>query len=89
MRKVEKVCPDPAAKSEEKRLFSQAKRDSVTQKLPLPCLFFVASRMYSFSMFLIMEIEDYYMAARRYEISLEVLNYFATERSEQVKYFSA
>ena len=40
-------------------------------------------------MFLIMEIEDYYMAARRYEISLEVLNYFATERSEQVKYFSA
>ena len=29
------------------------------------------------------------MAARRYEISLRVLNYFASERSEQVKYFSA
>ena len=29
------------------------------------------------------------MAARRYEIPLRVLNNFASERSEQVKYFSA
>ena len=27
------------------------------------------------------------MAAQRYEISLRVLNYFASEHSEQVKYF--
>ena len=31
----------------------------------------------------------YYMAAWRNEISLRVLNYFASERSEQVKYFPA
>ena len=29
------------------------------------------------------------MAARRYEVSLRVLNYLASERREQVKYFSA
>ena len=29
------------------------------------------------------------MVARRYEISFRVLNYFVSERSEQVKYFSA
>ena len=29
------------------------------------------------------------MAAQRYEISLRVLNYFVSEHSEQVKYFSA
>ena len=47
-----------AAKSDEKRLFSQAKLGSVTHKPLLPCPSFIASRRYGFSMLLTTEIED-------------------------------
>ena len=47
-----------AAKSDEKRLFSQAKLDSVPHKPLLPCPYFIASRRYSFSTLLTVEIED-------------------------------
>ena len=47
-----------AAKSDEKRLFSQAKFDSVPHKPLLPWPYFIASRRYSFSTLLTVEIED-------------------------------